>query len=123
MKLHSSIIGAALLGASLSALAADPAPFTGNITLASDYKFRGFSQTNFKPALQGGFDYTDKSGFYVGNWNSNVEQSLYNGASLEMDVYGGYKGTAGALSYDLGAIYYAYPGSGSQGPKIDNKEI
>jgi len=101
--------------------AADPAPFTGNITLASDYKFRGFSQTNFKPALQGGFDYADKSGFYLGNWNSNVEQSLYNGASLEMDVYGGYKGTAGAVSYDLGAIYYAYPGS--TGPKIDNKEV
>lgn len=121
MKLASSMLLATLLGASVPALAADPAPFTGNITLASDYKFRGFTQTNYKPALQGGFDYTNKSGFYLGNWNSNVEQTLYNGGSLEMDVYGGYKGTMGAVSYDLGAIYYAYPGS--VGPKIDNKEI
>jgi uncharacterized protein (TIGR02001 family) len=121
MSFRTAIIAAALIGASVPALAADPAPFTGNITLASDYKFRGFTQTKFKPALQGGFDYTDKSGFYVGNWNSNVAEKLYNGASLEMDVYGGYKGTAGSISYDLGAIYYAYPGS--TGPKIDNKEI
>lgn len=117
-----ALLAASLMSAAIApALAADPAPFTGNITLASDYKFRGFTQTHYKPALQGGFDYASKSGFYVGNWNSNVEQSLYNGASLEMDVYGGYKGTAGALSYDVGAIYYAYPGS--TGPQIDNKEI
>jgi len=121
MKLRASVLLAALLGLSAPVLAADPAPFTGNITLASDYKFRGFTQTLYKPALQGGFDFTSKSGFYLGNWNSNVEQSLYNGASLEMDVYGGYKTTVGSISYDLGAIYYAYPGS--VGPKIDNKEI
>ena len=121
MRLRASLLLAALLGLSAPVLAADPAPFTGNIMLASDYKFRGFTQTLYKPALQGGFDFTSKSGFYLGNWNSNVEQTLYNGASLEMDLYGGYKGTAGAISYDLGAIYYAYPGS--VGPRIDNKEI
>ena len=121
MKLRSALIASLALVATAPAFAADPAPFTGNITLASDYKFRGFTQTRYKPALQGGFDYASKSGFYVGNWNSNVEQSLYNGASLEMDVYGGYKGTYGSLSYDVGAIYYAYPGS--TGTKIDNKEV
>jgi uncharacterized protein (TIGR02001 family) len=117
-----TLLAASLLSAAVApAFAADPAPFTGNIMLASDYKFRGFTQTRYQPTLQGGFDYASKSGFYVGNWNSNVEQSLYNGASLEMDVYGGYKGTAGGLSYDVGAIYYAYPGS--TGTKIDNKEV
>lgn len=121
MKLRASLLFATLIGVSAPAFAADPEPFTGNITLASDYKFRGFTQTNYKPALQGGFDYASKSGFYIGNWNSNVEQPLYNGAPLEMDIYGGYKGTMGSVSYDLGAIYYAYPGS--TGPSIDNKEI
>jgi uncharacterized protein (TIGR02001 family) len=121
MFLRSSLVAVALIGSAVPAMAADPAPFTGNITLASDYKFRGFTQTNYKPALQGGFDYAHKSGFYLGNWNSNVEQTLYNGASLEMDVYGGFKGTMGSFTYDVGAIYYAYPGS--VGPKIDNKEI
>jgi len=33
----------------------------------------------------------------------------------------GYKGTLGKLSYDIGAIYYTYPGS--TGVKIDNKEV
>lgn len=46
-----------------SALATDPAPFTGNAMLASDYKFRGFTQTRYKPALQGGFDFAHSSGF------------------------------------------------------------
>jgi len=121
MTIRSCLAASLLVAAVSPAFAADPAPFTGNITLASDYKFRGFTQTRYQPTLQGGFDYASKSGFYVGNWNSNVEQSLYNGASLEMDVYGGYKGTLGKLSYDIGAIYYTYPGS--TGVKIDNKEV
>lgn len=98
--------------------------FTGNAGLFSDYRFRGYTQTAYKPAFQGGFDLAHKSGFYIGNWNSNVEQSLYTGASLEMDFYGGYKGTAGDFGYDVGYYYYAYPGSGRAGqPKIDNGEI
>jgi len=84
MTIRSCLAASLLVAAVSPAFAADPAPFTGNITLASDYKFRGFTQTRYQPTLQGGFDYASKSGFYVGNWNSNVEQSLYNGASLEM---------------------------------------
>jgi uncharacterized protein (TIGR02001 family) len=97
---------------------------SGNAGLFSDYRFRGFTQTGYKPAFQGGFDFAHKSGFYLGNWNSNVEQGLYNGASLEMDFYGGYKGTAGGIGYDLGYIYYYYPNTGALGStKIDNGEL
>jgi uncharacterized protein (TIGR02001 family) len=113
--------------AQAAAPAAAPAPdwtFSGNLGLFSDYRFRGMSQTDYGPALQGGFDIAHSSGFYVGNWNSNVEQKLYNGASLEMDFYGGYKGSVGDFSYDLGAIYYYYPKTGAGGlPKIDNTEL
>ena len=117
------ILFASLLAFSLSAAAAD-SPLTGNITLTSDYKFRGYTQTNYKPALQGGFDYALPAGFYIGNWNSSIEQSLYGGASLESDLYGGYKGKLGALEFDVGAIHYMYPGSTSTGgPKIDNTEL
>jgi uncharacterized protein (TIGR02001 family) len=99
---------------------------SGNATLVSDYRFRGFTQTGFGPALQGGIDIAHKSGFYVGNWNSNVANTIFNGASLEMDLYGGYKGSAGPLGFDVGAIYYGYPRSGKLFPgavRIDNKEI
>ncbi|UUX96310.1 TorF family putative porin [Aquabacterium sp. J223] len=120
---------AALLAVSAAPSFAQSAPasdwtITGNAGLYSDYRFRGFSQTGYRPAFQGGFDVAHSSGFYVGNWNSNVEQGLYNGASLEMDFYGGYKGTAGPLGYDLGFIYYYYPNSGSGGTlKIKNGEL
>jgi uncharacterized protein (TIGR02001 family) len=84
--------------------------FTGNANLYSDYRFRGFSQTGYKPAFQGGVDLAHVSGFYVGNWNSNVEQGLYRGASLEMDFYGGYKYTfLDDFTIDVGLYYYYYP--------------
>ena len=77
---------------------------TGNLGLVSDYRFRGYTQTDYNPALQGGVDFAHKSGFYLGNWNSNVEQSLYTGASLEMDFYGGYKHAfEGGFGIDIGA--------------------
>jgi uncharacterized protein (TIGR02001 family) len=83
---------------------------TGNAGLFSDYRFRGFTQTAYKPAFQGGFDIGHKSGFYAGNWNSNVEQAVYRGASLEMDFYGGYKFDAGGgFGLDVGGYYYYYP--------------
>ncbi len=97
---------------------------SGNLTIASDYRFRGYSQTGFKPAFQGGVDFSHKSGFYAGNWNSNVEQDLYTGASLEMDLYGGYKKELGPVTLDVGYLYYYYPNSGKTGsPKIKNGEV
>lgn len=98
---------------------------SGNAGLFSDYRFRGISQTNKKPAFQGGFDIGHASGFYVGNWNSNVDSVLYNGANIEMDFYGGFKYPVGPVTLDGGVYYYYYPGSGgSNGPfKVDNTEL
>lgn len=120
-SLVSTFVAAALFSpAAAFAQAAAPAPeytLTGNAGLFSDYRFRGFTQTDYKPAFQGGFDFAHRSGFYLGNWNSNVEQSLFTGASLEMDFYGGYKGSVNDFGYDVGYIYYYYPNSGS-GPSV-----
>src|SRR5262245_60311912 len=129
--LLSSAVAAAAIAAPFAASAqatpAKPEPeftFTGNAGLFSDYRFRGFTQTGYGPAFQGGFDFAHKSGFYLGNWNSNVEQGLFNGASLEMDFYGGYKGTVGDFGYDIGYLYYYYPKSGAQGTtKVNNGEL
>jgi uncharacterized protein (TIGR02001 family) len=95
-----------------------PSPVTGNITLATEYRFRGIDQTFGKPTLQGGFDFSHSSGVYLGNWNSNVNQGAgFPGGNLEMDFYGGWKGSFGDLGVDVGAIYYYYPGT-SAGPGI-----
>ena len=104
-------------GAATTALAADPkapAPdfeISGNFGLFSDYRFRGISQTDRKAALQGGFDFTHKSGFYVGNWNSNVHSHFYPGASMESDVYAGFVKEVGPIEINVGALRYMYPGN------------
>lgn len=108
-----------------TAAAAEPASphtFTGNFGLYSQYIFRGLTQTNRDPALQGGFDYSHASGFYVGTWLSNISWLTdspavtgYTSSSLEWDFYGGYKGTFGAsdFGYDVGLLQYYYPGTHS----------
>jgi uncharacterized protein (TIGR02001 family) len=94
------------------AAAPAPSPVTGNITLASEYRFRGIDQTAGKPAIQGGFDYSHASGVYLGNWNSNINQGAgFPGGNIEMDFYGGWKKAFGDFGLDIGAIYYYYPGS------------
>lgn len=95
---------------------------TGNAGLFSDYRFRGFTQTAYKPAFQGGFDVGHASGFYVGNWNSNVEQALYRGASLEMDFYGGYKTEVSGVGLDVGLYYYYYPTKDAGGLKTVHQD-
>lgn len=126
-KLNVACAAAVLIATPLTAFAqAKPEPemtFTGNAGLFSDYRFRGFTQTDYKPAFQGGFDFAHKSGFYLGNWNSNVSSVLYNGASLEMDFYGGYKFEAGPVGIDVGAIYYYYPGTGKYVPTFKAKNF
>jgi uncharacterized protein (TIGR02001 family) len=88
---------------------------TGNLALATQYRYRGLMQTDGKPAIQGGFDFTHAGGFYLGNWNSNISW-LSDGnpdvsAPVEMDFYGGYRGKLGNdLPFDLGALKYYYPG-------------
>lgn len=87
-----------------------------NVGVTSDYRFRGISQTSFDPALQAGVDFAHKSGFYLGAWGSNISWIKdYVGASdgsLEIDLYGGYKGAITQdLGFDVGLITYQYPGN------------
>lgn len=99
-----------------------PGEFSANVGLFSEYYFRGVSQTDDAPALQGGFDWSatfDKDsglGVYLGVWGSNVdfnEAGGVDGATVEVDYYGGLTGDIGntGLSWDIGFIYYTYPGA------------
>lgn len=115
-KLAYALVLTGLVGAPTLAVAEEPAsPHTlsGNISLTSDYVFRGVSQTQNGPAIQGGFDYAHASGFYVGTWASNVDWvslGYKEDSSMEIDLYGGYRGALGDVGYDVGAITYYYPG-------------
>jgi uncharacterized protein (TIGR02001 family) len=111
------------------AIAAEaPPPVTGNMAIASDYRFRGISQTYKGPAIQGGIDYAHSSGLYIGNWNSNVASQVYTGGSgIEMDFYGGWKKTFGDLGVDAGLLWYHYPSAEFKGTagnkKFENQEV
>lgn len=108
---------------------------TSNIGLFSDYLYRGISQTNAKPAIQGGFDYAHSSGLYAGVWGSSIswltDSPAITGATnsqLELDTYFGFKNSfAGDFTYDMGFLRYNYPASYNPIPagsaKADTDEI
>jgi uncharacterized protein (TIGR02001 family) len=95
----------------LAGITSAHAQVSGNLGLTSDYRFRGISQSQNAPAVQGGIDYNHKSGFYIGNWNSSVSSSVYtNGSGVESDVYAGYKKEIyKGLTLDVGSYNYFYP--------------
>ena len=92
----------------LTASMATGAEFSANVALATDYSFRGWSQTMREPAIQGGFDVGFDSGFSVGTWASNV--NFGDDTSMEWDLYVGWsKELSDSVSLDLTAIYFDYP--------------
>ena len=128
----------ALAGGALAQSAPAPAPapatspITANVTVTNDYRYRGISQSNFKPAIQGGFDYAHESGFYIGNWNSSISWiGDANGpagavggkttpgtsvsAPIEMDFYAGFKKEliGAGFASDIGVLQYYYPTTGA----------
>ena len=90
-------------------------PISANVTVTNDYRYRGLTQTNYMPAVQGGFDYAHESGLYIGNWNSTIswigDQNSGTSAPLEMDFYGGFKKEliAPGFASDVGVLQYYYP--------------
>jgi len=101
-----TLIAAALATVSLPSVA----EISGNVALTTDYRFRGISQTDRDPAIQGGFDWAHDSGFYLGTWGSNVALA----GDLELDYYAGFANNINDnIAYDVGFSYYDYPGDGA----------
>ena len=89
-------------GASVTA-----AEISANVSLVSQYVFRGVNFSDEDPAIQGGFDYSH-GGFYAGVWGSS---DTGNG---EFDFYGGYQfSLTPDVQLDLGVTRYYYPIGGS----------
>lgn len=120
-----------LTAAALALLVATPAlaqeessPFTvsGSFGLATDYRFRGVSQTDKEMAVQGGITVGHESGFYVGTWGSNLAGwGTFGGSNTELDIFGGYKiELTEGISLDAGLTWFMYPGGAD---KTDFAEI
>jgi uncharacterized protein (TIGR02001 family) len=87
--------------------ASGPITLTGGIAVVSDYRFRGVSLSDKDFAVQPYLTVKHESGFYVGVWGSNLAANA--GDDVEVDLYGGFSG-GDAVTYDIGATYYVYPG-------------
>lgn len=93
---------------------AEDSPLSFNVSVTTDYRYRGITQTRFKPALQGGADYALPGGFYIGAWGSTIKwiKDFDVKGSVELDLYGGYKGEIQKdLGFDVGLLQYAYVGN------------
>ncbi|MET0312265.1 MAG: TorF family putative porin [Burkholderiaceae bacterium] len=117
MKLSASktiVVAALALSGAAFAQTAAPAPdytLSFNVGAVTDYRYRGISQSRLKPAIQGGADFAHSSGFYLGTWATSIKWIKDGGgnADFEIDFYGGYKGTAGPATFDVGVLRYQYP--------------
>ena len=113
-----------LAAACVVASGAAQAELGANLGVSSNYYFRGVSQTDDAAAISGSVDYGNESGFYLGTWMSNVD---FGGKEdMEVDLYAGFAGDLGSgLGYDIGALYYWYPGAGGddQGGELDYTEV
>ena len=107
MKLSHGLVAAGLSFAAMTA----HAEITGTVTAASDYDFRGITQSAQDPVLQGSIDYAHESGLYAGIWASNVD--FGDDADVEVDYYAGWSGGED-LTYDVGLVWYSYPGTEAQ---------
>lgn len=94
-----SAVAAGLLG-----MSAAQAGWEANVGAASNYIWRGVTQSNDGAAVSGGLDYSSESGFYAGTWASSLS-----GGQYELDLYGGYGFEVGGVGLDLGYIAYLYP--------------
>lgn len=104
MKLFKTTVVAGLLAASGAASALE---LSANVALTTDYVWRGVSQSDNSPAIQGGFDADLGNGVYAGVWGSNVD---FGDAQLELDLYAGWAGEYNGVGVDVGIIHYHYNG-------------
>ena len=112
-----ALAGACFAAPAFADEAAPPSDFTitGSAAIVSQYRFRGLSRSDNKPAVQGAITVSHASGFYVSTWGSSA--SAGNGpidiGGTEIDVYGGYTHTFSGLGLttDMGVYGYLYPGA------------
>lgn len=116
-------LAVALAGAAANSWAQDTAPaaagaeeavtspWSGSLTLATQYVARGIRQTWGQPAVQGGIHYAHPDGFFGGLWASNVSGKFIEGGNIETDVYAGYSKKIGDITYTGGLFAYLYPGA------------
>lgn len=110
-------LGLATLALLTPAGVAEAGEFTANVSMVSDYVFRGISLTDGSPAIQGGFDWVHDDLFYAGTWASNVTDGV------ELDLYAGVTPVTGPITWDFAITGYFYPGAEDEAAEFDYTEL
>ncbi len=111
------VIGLAMLaGVATAGVAHAEGTVSANVSLTSDYIFRGVSLSSNDPAIQGGFDYESEV-WYAGVWGSSLSEGV------EIDLYAGFTPTTGPVEWDLGVTGYFYPGADDDAAEFDYYEF
>ena len=97
----------------LALVAADvAAQVSGTVSLVSNYRFRGLSLSDDKPAAQFGITYDDAQNWYAGAFASTVEFATPSNLELQAIPFVGYAWrTANGMSWEVGADYSLFTGS------------
>jgi uncharacterized protein (TIGR02001 family) len=82
----------------------------GSLSVTSDYRVRGISQTVDEAAVQGGLHARFDRGWLVGAWGSTIDRYRGPSAELELDLYLGFAWNI-APDWDGKVLvtHYAYP--------------
>lgn len=87
---------------------ADTPTLGGSLGFATDYRFRGISNSDQAPAVQASLQLDTPSGVFLGVWGSSIAD--LQGASAEIDLSAGWAGAIGAFDMSAGIIGYLFPG-------------
>ncbi len=109
-------IYAGLLYAWIVLVPAQPAravSFGGDVALTSDYIYRGFSETNDKPALQLDLHASLATGTFAGVWTSTLDHKFKPYADYDVEEYIGQRfDLSSAWNTSITATNYSYLGGG-----------
>ena len=102
--------------AAAPAVAQDTAPppaldLSATGAVVSDFRFRGVSRSNRRPAVQGAIDLAHASGAYASVWASSIDDRVAGGADAQVELAGGYQTvTATGINLDAGLRAHVFPG-------------
>lgn len=105
-KIAAAIAATAISTSAFVAPTTASAETTANIGVSNMYLWRGQNLSPTGGVVSGGLDYSHESGAYAGLWTTSETDGH------ETDLYLGFGGEAGGLSYDISYWEYLYPEDG-----------
>lgn len=113
------VLGAVLLGAAPAQAAGEHGGIYSAVTLTSDYRYQGVSNSDRHAAVQANIHYFRPDGWYAGAFATQVDFNDY-GTSFELDLYGGKTFQLDPKTkLKVQGLYAMFPDNRTPGPTYD----